>query len=135
MQIASCGALHTCFGVAFTHTLAAAAATLDRSKDTIHIRSATPFLMREYIYSKFLLARLDESNVGKHSLIFEGARELSGDGGVGVKTSEGDQLENETKQKSARSVESMQQFLPMLGNVPNERFQGRLSESLSHPVE
>lgn len=57
--------------------------------------------MCEDIHAKLLLARLDESHIGKHTLVFEGAREFCGDGGVGVKTRERDQLENETIQESA----------------------------------
>lgn len=57
--------------------------------------------MCEDIHAKLFFARLDESHIGKHALVFEGAREFGGDGGVGMKTGEGDQLENKSKQRLA----------------------------------
>lgn len=50
---------HTLLGVTLTHTLAAAASTLDGTQDTIHIRGTTPLLVSENIDAELFLARLD----------------------------------------------------------------------------
>lgn len=74
----------TLLRVPFTHTLTAAATTLDRSHNTIHVRCSAPLLVRQDVNPELLFARLDLAHVGEHALILEGAREFRCDGGVGV---------------------------------------------------
>lgn len=87
----------TLLRVSFTHTLSGAASTLDGAYNTIHVRRTAPFLVSEDINAEFLLARLDEADVGEHSVVLEGAGELSRDGGTTVDTSERNQLKDETR--------------------------------------
>lgn len=87
----------TLLSVALAHTLIAAASTLNCTHDAIHVRSTAPLLVGENIHTQLLLARLDQAHVSEHTLILEGARQLSGDGGVGVQTGQGDQLQNEAE--------------------------------------
>lgn len=90
--------------VSITHTLSGAASTLDGAYNTIHVRRTTPFLVREDINAEFLLAGLDKTDVGEHSLVLEGAGELSRDGGAAVDTGEGNQLKDETRFVSISAV-------------------------------
>lgn len=53
--------------------------------------------MREDINAKLLLAGLDETDVGEHSVILEGAGELSRDGGAAVDAGKGNQLKDKTR--------------------------------------
>lgn len=88
--------LPTFFGVALTHTLAAAAAALDRSKDAIHVRRATPLLVREDIDAELFLAGLDETHIREHALVLERTRQLRRDRGVGVQAGQRNQLQHES---------------------------------------
>lgn len=93
----------TLLSVALAHTLTAAASTLNCTHDAIHVRSTAPLLVGENINTQLLLARLDQAHVGEHTLILEGARQLSGDGGVGVQAGQGDQLQNETEKSVSQA--------------------------------
>jgi hypothetical protein len=85
----------TLLSIPLTHTLTAAASTLDSSNDSIHVWRTAPLLVREDIHAEFLLTSLDEADVGEHALVLERAREFGGDGGAGVDSGEGDELEDE----------------------------------------
>jgi hypothetical protein len=78
----------TLLSIPLTHTLTAAASTLDSSDDSIHVWRTAPFLVRKDIHAEFLLTSLDEADVGEHALVLERAGELGGDGGAGVDSGE-----------------------------------------------
>lgn len=95
-QSPSTGNKLTLLRVPFTHTLAAAATTLDRSHNAIHVRCSAPLLVRQDVNPELLFAGLDLAHVGEHAFILEGAGEFRGDGGVGVQSGKGDQLQDES---------------------------------------
>ena len=66
--------------VALAHALASTASALDGAQDTINVRGTTPFLMCQYINSKFFLPSLDQFDIGKHAFIFVPSGEFSGNG-------------------------------------------------------
>lgn len=90
----------TLFGVTLAHALAAAASALDRAEDAVHVGCAAPLLVGENVDAELLFTRLDEADVGEHTLVLECAGQLGGDGGVGVEAGQGDQLEDEPRNVS-----------------------------------
>jgi hypothetical protein len=86
----------TFLSVSLSHTLAAAASTLNSSEDAIHIRGSAPFLVGKDVDSQLLFAGLDEPHIGEHAFIFESAREFGGQRGTRVQPGEGDQLKDKS---------------------------------------
>lgn len=52
--------------------------------------------MREHIAPNLLLARLHKVDIREHTLVLERAGQLAGDGGRGVQSREGNELEDES---------------------------------------
>lgn len=112
--IGELGKSHTLFGVTLAHALAAAASTLYSTQDAVHVRGTAPLLVSENVDAKLLLTRLNQADVGQHTIILECAGKLGGDGRVCVQTSQRNQLQNK-----ARNVSMMINIaLNILGTYP-----------------
>ena len=61
----------TGLGIPLAHALAAAAATLNGAKDSIHICRPTPLLMRQNIDRQVFLSLLHQAHVGEHAILLE----------------------------------------------------------------
>lgn len=106
-------------GISLAHALAARASALDSPEDAVNVAGAAPLLVRQHVATALLLAPLHKVDVRQHAVRLELARQLVGDGGVGVQARERDELQHEA----------------LLGDIPDEALERLVREAVGHPVE